>query len=47
MACCSSNTTSSCANPCGNTCKSRGGSGYLLLIDLYILLAIIVGSFIC
>ena len=47
MACCSSNTTSSC-NPCGNTsCGSRRGSGYVLVIVLYILLAIIVGSFIC
>ncbi len=46
MACCSSTTTNTC-NPCANTCGSRKGNGYLLIIVLYILLAIIVGSFIC
>lgn len=45
MACCSSTTTSSC-NPCGNTCGRRE-NGFLLVIVLYILLAIIVGSCIC
>lgn len=45
MACCSSTTTNSC-NPCGNTCGRRG-NGFLLVIVLYILLAIIVGSFVC
>lgn len=40
MACCS-NTTNTC-NPC-----SRGNNGFLLVIVLYILLAIIVGSYIC
>lgn len=44
MACCTSNTTNNCQNPCGTNHK---GSGYLLLIVLYILLAIIVGSYIC
>lgn len=46
MACCS-NQSSSCSNGCSNSCGQRGASGYLLLIVLYILLAIIVGSFIC
>ena len=40
MACCG-NTTTTC-NPCG-----RRGNGYLLVIVLYILLAILVSSFIC
>lgn len=43
MACCSSNTTNTC-NPCGS---SRYGNGFLLIIVLYILLAIILGSYIC
>ncbi len=42
MACCST-TTTSCTNPCG----CRSGKGYLIVIVLYILLAIIVGSFMC
>ncbi len=42
MACSSTTNTT-----CGNTCPSRSGRGYLLVIVLYILLAIIVGSFIC
>ncbi len=43
MACCASTTTN-----CGSPCTGRtGGRGYLLVIVLYILLAIIVGSFIC
>ena len=36
--------TSSC-NPCG-TCGKRG-SGYLLVIVLYILLAILISSYFC
>ncbi len=46
MACCGTTTTSSC-NPCGNTGSRTRGNGFLLVIVLYILLAIIVGSFIC
>lgn len=46
MACCGTTTTSSC-NPCGNTCSRGRGNGFLLVIVLYILLAIIVGSFVC
>ncbi len=42
MACCTQTTT----NSCGCTPR-RSGNGYLLIIVLYILLAIIVGSFIC
>ena len=38
-------TNTSC-NPCGNPCGKRG-NGYLLVIVLYILLAILVSSFIC
>lgn len=38
MACCGQNTTTNCCH---------GGKGYLTIIVLYILLAIIVGSFIC
>ena len=35
----------SCQNNCENTCcTNRGGSGYIILIVLYILLAIILGS---
>ncbi len=41
MACSTQTTTS-----CGCTPR-RSGNGYLLIIVLYILLAIIVGSFIC
>lgn len=41
MACCNQQTTNNC-NPCG-----RRGNGYLLVIVLYILLAILVSSFIC
>lgn len=41
MACCS-NTTNSC-----NPCSQRKGNGFLLVIVLYILLAIIVGSYFC
>lgn len=44
MGCCSSNQTNSCNNACG---KPRCTNGYLLIIVLYILLAIIVGSYIC
>jgi len=43
MACCGTTTTTSSCNPCG----SRKGNGFLLVIVLYILLAIIVGSFVC
>ena len=34
------------ANSCGcnNECHHRGGSGFLIIIVLYILLAIILGS---
>jgi len=42
MACCS-NVTNNCSSPCGH----KQGNGFLLVIVLYILLAIIVGSFIC
>ncbi len=35
----------SCQNNCENT--SRGGSGFIIIIVLYILLAIILGSCIC
>ena len=42
MAC---QTTTNC-NPCPNPC-GRKSSGYLLVIVLYILLAILVSSFIC
>lgn len=35
----------SCQNSCNETtCSNRGGSGYIILIVLYILLAIILGS---
>lgn len=44
MACCASTTTNSC-NPCGTS--RRGANGFLLVIVLYILLAIILGSYIC
>ncbi len=47
MACCGTTTTTSSCNPCGNTCSRNRGNGFLLVIVLYILLAIIVGSFIC
>ena len=48
MACASQNQNSNCSNPCGSSYVScNRGSGYLLLLVLYILLAIIVGSFIC
>lgn len=43
MACCGSTTTTS---SCG-TCSRGKGNGFLLVIVLYILLAIIVGSFVC
>ena len=43
MACCGTTTTTSSCNPCG----ARKGSGFLLVIVLYILLAMIVGSFVC
>lgn len=43
MACQSTNN----CNPCSNTCSSRKGNGFLLVIVLYILLAIILGSVIC
>lgn len=46
MACCSSNQTNSCNNSCMKP-RCGSGSGYLLIIVLYILLAIIVGSYIC
>lgn len=42
MACCGSTTTTSC-----NTCGSRTGNGFLLVIVLYILLAILLGSYFC
>ena len=42
MSCCS-NVTNTCSNPCGH----KQGNGFLLVFVLYILLAIIVGSFIC
>lgn len=44
MACCGTTTTTNICNPCGG---ARKGSGFLLVIVLYILLAIIVGSFVC
>lgn len=44
MACCGTTTTTNTCNPCGS---ARKGSGFLLVIVLYILLAIIVGSFVC
>lgn len=48
MACCGTTTSTNSCNPCGNTCGSRrSGNGFLLVIVLYILLAIIVGSFVC
>ncbi len=47
MACCGTTTTTSSCNTCGNTCSRGRGNGFLLVIVLYILLAIIVGSFIC
>lgn len=46
MACCSSNTNTTSCGTCSNTCSKRG-NGFLLVIVLYILLAIIVGSCIC
>ncbi len=46
MACCGTTTTTNSCNTCGNTCGRRG-NGFLLVIVLYILLAIIVGSFVC
>lgn len=46
MACCGT-TTNSCNNSCGNSYSSKRGNGFLLVIVLYILLAIIVGSFVC
>ncbi len=30
--------------PENNTCEKRGGTGYIIIIVLYILLAIILGS---
>ena len=48
MACCGTTTTSNSCNQCGNTCGCRkGNNGFLLVIVLYILLAIILGSYIC
>ena len=44
MACCGNSTTTNTCNPCGG---ARKGSGFLLVIVLYILLSIIVGSFVC
>ena len=44
MACCSNTTTTSC-NPCGG--HPRGSNGFLLVIVLYILLAILLGSYFC
>ncbi len=29
---------------CNNECQNRGGSGFLIIVVLYILLAIILGS---
>lgn len=39
----------SCQNNCNETCteQRRGGSGFVILVVLYILLAIILGSCIC
>ena len=37
----------SCGNPCGTQCTKPCGSGFLVIIVLYILLAIILGSVIC
>lgn len=45
MACCGTTTTSSC-NTCSNS-YGRTGNGFLLVLVLYILLAIIIGSVIC
>lgn len=44
MACCSNTTTNTCNTSCGTP---RRGNGYLLVIVLYILLAILLGSFFC
>lgn len=44
MACCSNATTT---NTCNTSCHKRGMNGFLLVIVLYILLAIIIGSAIC
>lgn len=42
------NTNNSCEKTCTNvqpnTCTSRGSNGFIILIVLYILLAIILGS---
>jgi len=46
MACCGTTTSTSSCNTCTNTCGRRG-NGYLTIIVLYILLAIIVGSYMC
>lgn len=43
MACCGTTTT---CNQCRNTCGRRG-NGFLIILVLYILLAIIVGSCMC
>ena len=45
MACCSNTTTSTC-NSCGGSYGYKS-NGFLLVIVLYILLAIILGSYIC
>lgn len=45
MACCNSNeNTCSCNN---TTCNSGSHSNYVIILVLYILLAIIIGSAIC
>ena len=44
MACWGTTTTSNSCNQCNSTCGSRNSNGFLLIIVLYILLAIILGS---
>ena len=46
MACCSNTTTNTC-NSCGTSYGCKSNNGFLLVIVLYILLAIILGSYIC
>lgn len=38
------NTNNHCEKNCSNTCHTRGNNGFIILIVLYILLAIILGS---
>ena len=35
-----------CSNPCNQEQKNTGGCGFVCIIVLYILLAIIIGSFV-